>query len=311
MGGLADVETDVDTGVVVSAFAPAPTARVTVSKWRDGREHRVLDDLAEEVPVALEYNGISHAVMLASPADLADFALGFSLSEGIIDNAQQLYDCEVVYSDPDIEGAQRVKGIRVVMQIAAGRFAGLKHKRRQLAGRTGCGLCGAESLASLSPVPPPVGSSMRVTLSRLHQAFMQLEQQQVLQQCTGATHAAGWVNRDGALVLVREDVGRHNALDKLIGALAASGADFAAGAALITSRASYEMVQKAAVMGIGVLAAVSAPTALAHRLADQTGLTLLGFVRHGSCVVYAHPQRVQRGSHDLGAASVAAQTSAL
>ena len=122
MGGLADVETDVDTGVVVSAFAPAPTARVTVSKWRDGREHRVLDDLAEEVPVALEYNGISHAVMLASPADLADFALGFSLSEGIIDNAQQLYDCEVVYGDPDIVGAQRVPGIRVLMQISAVRF---------------------------------------------------------------------------------------------------------------------------------------------------------------------------------------------
>jgi FdhD protein len=258
-----------------------------------------VDDLAEEVPVALEYNGISHAVMLASPSDLTDFALGFSLSEGVIDNAQQLYDCDVVHGDCAATLAQGVQGIRVVMRIAAGRFAGLKHKRRQLAGRTGCGLCGVESLASLSPVPQPVHSTLCITPTRLHQAFMQLAQQQVLQQRTGATHAAGWLGADGALTLVREDVGRHNALDKLIGALAAAGADFASGAALITSRASYEMVQKAAVMGIGVLAAVSAPTALAHRLAEQTGVTLLGFVRQGNCVVYAHPHRLRQASAGL------------
>ena len=286
------------SNVLESDFAPAATASVAVSRWHGGFEQCVVDELAEEVPVAFEYNGISHAVMLASPGDLADFALGFSLSEGILESAHELYDCDVVYSncsdgsDDARPGAAGLQGVRVVMQIAAGRFARLKHKRRFLAGRTGCGLCGVESLASLAPVPLPVSSPLRITPFRLQQAFTQLEQQQVLQQRTGATHAAGWLDAGGVLTLVREDVGRHNALDKLIGALAASGADFGSGAALITSRASYEMVQKAAVMGIGLLAAVSAPTALAQRLAEQTGLTLLGFVRHGSCVVYAHPQRV-------------------
>ena len=165
--------------VVASACVAAPTARVAVSQWRAGREHRVLDELAEEVPVALEYNGISHAVMLASPADLVDFALGFSLSEGIIESAQELYACEVVHDEPAMQGAHRVQGIRVVMHIAAGRFAGLKNRRRHLAGRTGCGLCGAESLASLAPVPPLVTSPTHITPMRLHQAFLQLEQQQV------------------------------------------------------------------------------------------------------------------------------------
>lgn len=275
-----------------SAFSPAATARVAVSRWHSGFAQRVVDELAEEVPVALEYNGISHAVMLASPTDLADFALGFSLSEGILESAHELYDCDVVYSDHATPGAPGLQGIRVVMQIAAGRFAGLKHKRRALAGRTGCGLCGVESLSNLAPVPRLVVSSLHITPAHLQRAFAQLEQQQVLQQRTGATHAAGWLGPGGALTLVREDVGRHNALDKLIGALAVARADFSAGAALITSRASYEMVQKAAVMGVGVLAAVSAPTALAQRLAAQTGLTLLGFVRRGNCVVYAHPERV-------------------
>ena len=279
--------------VLENAVSHAATAQVAVSRWSGGFAQRVVDELAEEVPVALEYNGISHAVMLASPTDLADFALGFSLSEGILESAHELYDCDVVHSDHAAPGAREHQGIRVVMKIAAARFAGLRHKRRALAGRTGCGLCGVESLANLAPVPRPVASSLRLTPTHLQRAFVQLEQQQVLQQRTGATHAAGWLSPGGALTLVREDVGRHNALDKLIGALAVAGADFSAGAALITSRASYEMVQKAAVMGVGVLAAVSAPTALAQRLAAQTGLTLLGFVRRGNCVVYAHPERVR------------------
>lgn len=259
------------------------TASVTVDRWRGALKQSCLDEVAEEVPVALEYNGISHAVMLASPADLDDFALGFSLSEGILRDPAELYDCEIV-DDAD--------GIRVALTIAAERFAGLKEKRRNLTGRTGCGLCGAESLKHAIRRPLAVGSHAAFSAGTLHGAFEKMQLLQSLQHQTGATHAAAWLAEDGQIALVREDVGRHNALDKLIGALALQHRDFAAGAAIITSRASYEMVQKAATMGIGILAAVSAPTGLAIRLAEETNVTLLGFVRQHGHVIYSHPEKL-------------------
>lgn len=252
-------------------------------QWRAGERREVQDALAEEVPVALEYNGISHAVMLATPADLEDFALGFSLTEGILSVPSDLYSCE-------ISGDQ--SGIRVELEIASERFFCLKEKRRNLTGRTGCGLCGSETLAQAIRMPAPVHSTASFTPEALHAAFAQMEQQQALQHQTGATHAAAWLAEDGSVTLVREDVGRHNALDKLIGALFRQRANLSTGAAIVTSRASYEMVQKAASVGIGVLAAVSAPTALAVRIAQESGLTLAGFVRRQGHTVYSHPHRL-------------------
>ncbi|MCS6764140.1 MAG: formate dehydrogenase accessory sulfurtransferase FdhD [Candidatus Protistobacter heckmanni] len=231
-----------------------------VARWRGGARTRAADQVAEETPVALEYNGISHVVMMASPADLEDFALGFSLTEGILDHAGQLYDCEV-------ESA----GVRVALTVASECFERLKAQRRNLTGRTGCGLCGAETL---------------------QQAVRRMAEMQSLQQSTGATHAAGWLPAQGEVELVREDIGRHNSLDKLIGALARRKADFGAGAMLVTSCASYEIALKTATMGVGLLAAVSAPTSLAIRLAEESGLTLASFARETGLAVYTHPQRL-------------------
>ena len=261
----------------------ATHTQVAVTQWRAGDIISAQDHVAEEVPVALEFNGVSHAVMLATPSDLEDFALGFSLTEGILANPDELYSCEI---------SGDVDGIRVELEIASERFFCLKEKRRNLTGRTGCGLCGAETLAQATRVPAPISSTASFRAEVLHAAFAQMEQQQLLQQKTGSTHAAAWLAADGQVTLVREDVGRHNALDKLIGALSRQKIDTSNGAAIVTSRASYEMVQKAASVGIGILAAVSAPTALAVRIAQTTGLTLVGFVRRQGHAVYAHPERL-------------------
>lgn len=259
--------------------------RVSVEKWDADRRELCEDDVAEEVPIALEYNGISHAVMLASPYDLEDFALGFSLSEGILKDRSELYECEIV------PGAQ---GIQVQMQIATERFVTLKDKRRNLTGRTGCGLCGAETLAQAVRCPGAVTGSTAFSATQIHAGMKAMQGKQRLQRYTGATHAAAWMNADGSVDLVREDIGRHNALDKLIGAMADEKRDFTTGAALITSRASYEMVQKSATMGVGFLAAISAPTSLAIQLAEEANVTLVGFVRSNSHVVYAQSHRLLR-----------------
>ncbi len=242
-----------------------------------------LDTVPEEVPVALAYNGISHAVMLASPADLEDFGLGFSLGEGILAGASELYDLEL-----EIGPA----GVTIQMRIAAERFAALKSRRRTLAGRTGCGLCGVESLdqvaRSLAPLPP----GMTLPAASIHKALAHLKGNQPLHASTGGVHAAAWADRAGEVLLAREDVGRHNALDKLIGALARSSIDPGAGFVLVTSRASFEMAQKTVAAGIPILAAVSAPTGYAIRLARESGLCLAGFVREQRYAIYAHPERI-------------------
>jgi FdhD protein len=259
--------------------------RVPVEKWNADQHTVGEDDVAEEVPVALEFNGISHAVMLASPYDLEDFALGFSLSEGILKDKSEMYDCEVVLG---------CDGIQVQMEIATERFVTLKDKRRNLTGRTGCGLCGAETLEQAIRRPQATVSNAMFSAEQIYAGMKSMKAQQRLQRYTGATHAAAWMNADGTVELVREDVGRHNALDKLIGAMAAKRHDFSNGAALITSRASYEMVQKSATLGIGFLAAISAPTSLAIKLAEETNVTLVGFVRDQSHVVYAQSHRLIR-----------------
>ncbi len=260
---------------------------VTRPEWRqlDGAWRSGTAALAVEVPVALQYNGISHAVMLATPLDLEDFALGFSLSEGILAQAAEFYRVE-------IEPA--AAGTTLAIEIASSAFARLKERRRTLVGRTGCGICGTESLDQvLRPLPAPTPPSTPIAPSALAAAAAALPGRQPLQRETGATHGAAWCAMDGTVQLVREDVGRHNALDKLIGARRrAPGGDEGEGFALITSRASVEMVQKAATAGIAVLAAVSAPTALALATAERCGLTLIGFTRGANFSVYSHRARI-------------------
>jgi FdhD protein len=268
--------------------ALAPTALARVERIApDGGTETVAQVIAEEVPVALVYNGVSHAVMMATPADLRDFGLGFSLSEGIIGRAEELYDLAV-------EVAPEGEGVEVRMAIALDRFAALKERRRNLAGRTGCGLCGVESLKEAVRHPAPVASEARIPLEAINRALDELPGRQVMNRATHAVHAAAFAEPDGAIALVREDVGRHNALDKLIGALAWAGRDPARSFALITSRCSVEMVQKAAAAGIPLLVAISAPTAMARRLAEECRLTLVALARHDSLLVVSHPWRLAR-----------------
>lgn len=256
-----------------------------VRRVRDGRLYDAeADALAEEVPVALEYNGISHATMLATPTHLDDFARGFSLTEGIIDTLADIRGIDVEPRD---------NGIVVQLEIATSCEVRLKERRRNLAGRTGCGLCGVEELSQVSRPLTPLSAPMRVSLAVLERAQLQMRAGQTLHDATGATHAAALVDHEGNVLCVREDVGRHNALDKLIGATAKAGIP-AAAMALVSSRASFEMVQKTIAAGIGVLAAVSAPTALAVRTARNNRLVLIGFHRGSKATVYAGAESINR-----------------
>ncbi|AGU50175.1 formate dehydrogenase accessory protein FdhD [Variovorax paradoxus B4] len=241
------------------------------------------DWVAVEVPVALEFNGIAHAVMLATPTDLADFALGFALSEGILLGRGELYGVEEAYAP---------EGITLTLEVASAAFARLKARRRTMAGRTGCGLCGTESLAHVTRALPPLPEGPALSTRAVARGMRELASMQVLQKVTGAVHAAAWCSAEGEALLVREDVGRHNALDKLVGALARSSVDASTGFIAVTSRASFEMVQKTVAAGVPLLAAVSASTSLATAIAEDTGLTLAGFVRGDDLVIYTHPWRL-------------------
>jgi len=268
-----------------SAEALAPLRSVAVRRWAPEREAEALDWVCEEQPISLQYDGIAHAVMMATPQDLEDFAVGFSLSEGIVDDRAELLDLDV---EPHPHGQI------VAMRLTARRRAALDGRRRTLAGRSGCGLCGIDSLERLDLRSRPVRARQRFDAARLAAAMGQLGRSQPLRELTGATHGAAWLAADDRdIVAPREDVGRHNALDKTIGALARHGLDPAGGALLVTSRASYELVLKAAAAGAGLLAAMSAPTALAIRSAQELGLTLVGFARGASLVVYTHGWRLQ------------------
>lgn len=242
------------------------------------------DLVAAEVPVAFAYNGESFAVMMATPCDIADFALGFTLSEGIVDDVREL---AIERIDDSVDG------IAVVMRIPEARATALDARRRNLEGRSGCGLCGTASIEAVLRTPPVVDAGTLIDAGALIRALRGLQARQPLNAATGATHAAGWADAQGEVALVREDVGRHNALDKLIGAMANAGIDPCGGFAVVTSRASYEMAMKAAQAGIPLLAAISAPTALAIALADGAGLTLVGFLRDDGHAVYTHPHRLR------------------
>ena len=260
----------------------APIETITGLRWEDGRVVEAQDSIASETALALVYNGRPYVVMMVTPQDIEDFVLGFSLTEGIIRDRAELTNVHV----------RNVRdGIEADIAIAEKRFRELDRKQRNLTGQLGCGLCGAQTLAQAVRHPPAVARTASVSPAGLQRAMTQLATRQPLNADTGAVHAAAWMAPDGEIRLVREDVGRHNALDKLIGAMIRGGFDFHAGAALITSRASYEMVQKAAVVGIEIVCAVSAPTALAIRLARETGVTLVAFARDNRHTVYAHPHR--------------------
>ncbi|MGN6321641.1 formate dehydrogenase accessory sulfurtransferase FdhD [Dyella sp.] len=256
-----------------------------VDRYRHGEHERISDAITEEVPVAMIYNDVPFAVMMVTPLDLEDFALGFSLSEGLVAKPEDLQSIEV---------HPRLEGVELAMRVASDTVeqrAG-KGGERLLPGRSGCGLCGARMLEDAVRHPAPVGEGPRIEAAALERALETLQAVQPVNSATGAVHAAAWVDMQGAIVLVREDVGRHNALDKLIGALVKARIDVQHGFLLVTSRASYEMITKAASAGISVMAAISAPTALAIHLAESTHMTLVGFARPGSYVVYTHPQRL-------------------
>ncbi|MCC2658263.1 MAG: Formate dehydrogenase chain [Panacagrimonas sp.] len=258
-----------------------------VQVWRepDGASP---DRVAEEVPVALRYNGRPHVVMMCTPADLEDFARGFSVTENVV---------EAVGEIGSIAVTQLVapEGFEIDVRVPLQRAERLNGRERNLEGRTGCGLCGAREIADAMRPVRRVPAGAKVGLPAIRRALEGLRKLQPLNAATGATHAAAWATPDGLIVAAREDVGRHNALDKLIGRLLFDGRDLSRGFLVITSRASYEMVQKAACVGIGLVVAISAPTALAIRVADEAGLTLIGFARGDRQVVYTCPGRLQRG----------------
>jgi FdhD protein len=263
---------------------PGGAELLPVRGVRDRQAFDRPDWVAVEVPVALEFNGIAHAVMLATPTDLADFALGFALGEGILHGRGELYGIEEEYAP---------EGITLKLDVASAAFARLKSRRRSMAGRTGCGLCGTESLAHVARAMPRLPPGAALSRHAVARGMRELVALQVLQKITGAVHAAAWCSSEGEALLVREDVGRHNALDKLVGALAKhTSVDAASGFIAVTSRASFEMVQKTVSAGVPLLAAVSAPTSMAAAVAQEAGLTLAGFVRGDDLVIYSHPGRL-------------------
>jgi FdhD protein len=271
-------------GAVPDATALAVSSEVKVERWTQGTLSAARDLVAEEVPVALVYHDVPHVVMLATPADLEDYGVGFTLSEGLVARKEEIRGVEVTRG----EGMADVH-----ISVAWERFSQLLQRRRNLAGRTGCGLCGAETAQDAIREVPPVPAGVTLSALQMHAAIEELSTRQPINARTGSVHAAAWVSPERGVQLVREDVGRHNALDKTIGALARDNVDFGSGYMLITSRASYEMVQKCATVGVSLLVALSAPTAFAVRMAQQTGLTLVAFARRDRHVVYAHPERLK------------------
>ena len=263
---------------------PPGAVEKAVLRGRRGRLEEARDMVAAEVPVAFAINGAPFAVMMATPGDLDDFALGFALGEGLVAGAEELVVESIVES---------LEGVSIALSLPPARAGVVEARRRGMEGRSGCGICGMSQIEAVLRPPPPVGAGPTVTAAALERALHELQDSQPLNALTGATHAAGWAGADGQVTLVREDVGRHGALDKLIGAMARAGLDPHAGFAVVTSRASYEMVMKAAQAGITLLAAISAPTALAIALAQGSGLTLVGFARGSGHVVYAHPRRLR------------------
>lgn len=249
----------------------------------DGRAASAEAPVAEEVPVAFVYAGRTHVVMMCTPADLEDLAVGFSVTEAIVDRPGDV---------GAVRASRHSRGVELAIEIPPAAAERLLARGRAIPGRTGCGLCGVEAIDDAVRAPRPVASALTVGADALWRAGRLLDAHQPLNAATHAVHAAAWCDADGVPRVVREDVGRHNALDKVIGALVRAGTDPGTGWLLVTSRASFELVQKAAVAGVPILAAVSRPTGLAVRLAERAGLTLVALLRGASADVHAHPERI-------------------
>ena len=268
------------------AARPEPYQLVPRIRWRESAAEAGERAVPEETAIAFSYNRLGFAVMMSTPADLEDFAAGFSISEQVIETAREIDDLEII----SVESRTQLR-----MWIGEPRMNALTERRRRIAGPTGCGLCGLESLADALRAPPRVTADARFSAVALSRAMASLAEKQTLNARTRAVHAAGFWEPDAGIVAVREDVGRHNALDKLSGALSRAGHSAQGGAVLMTSRISVELVQKAAVMGAPVLVAVSAPTALALRTAEQAGITLVGIARPDGFEIFTHPERIAVG----------------
>ena len=239
--------------------------------------------VADETPVAFVYSGRPHVVMMCSPDNLEDLAYGFSLTEGIVSSVAEI---------ERVEQSRHAKGYELAITIPVEAAARLAQRTRALAGRTGCGLCGVEAIDDAVRAVRRVESQLKISATALWRAGEALDAHQPLNRETRAVHAAAWATPDGNLLVAREDVGRHNALDKVLGALARTGTDASTGFLIVTSRASFELVQKASAAGVALLAAVSRPTGLAVRIADESGITLVGLLRGQTANVYSHPERI-------------------
>jgi FdhD protein len=265
-----------------------PQSSLSVERlvWRGSSVASGTRTIPEETPIALTYGRTTQAVMMATPADLSDFAVGFSLCEGIVSSAAEIAALDIVTADG---------GIELRMDLVEARQTVLSARQRRIVGPGGCGLCGMDSLAEALRPPPVVRSDVTFTAADIGVALDQMPLAQQLNAQTRAVHAAGFWTRGGGLVALREDVGRHNALDKLVGALARAGVRAADGLVLLSSRVSVEMVQKTAVLGAPVIVAVSAPTGLALRTAEAAGITLIGVARSDAFEVFTHPARIHSG----------------
>jgi FdhD protein len=281
-----ETEADAAVGDRQATWEVTQASRIGQARFGVPVPPPALVPIAAEVPVAFCYSGVDHAVMMATPDDLQDFALGFSVCEGVAEDASALRDVRVVHAPDGIT-------LEIALAPAALRRFLARGRVRARPGHAGCGVCGVSDLAqAVAGGAGRVATGTPISPAALRRALAGLEARQTLNRRTHAVHAAAWADPDGDVLALREDVGRHNALDKLIGAGLRAGFDFGAGFCVITSRCSFEMVQKAAIVGMPVLAAISAPTALALRRAEETGMTLIGFARADGQTVYANDWRI-------------------
>jgi FdhD protein len=271
--------------------SPLPSLSVPCLALRSGEAIASARAVPEETAIAFTFNGTTHAVMMATPSDLEDFGVGFALTEGLVEEPGEIASLDVFATPLGIELRAWLPEHRAKAYVA---------RRRSMAGPTGCGLCGIESLEEATRPAPFVSNASCFNSEVIVQAMASLPAEQKLNRQTHAVHAAGFWTPSRGLVAVREDVGRHNALDKLIGALARAGIAAAHGIVLLTSRVSIELIQKTARLGAPVVAAVSAPTAAGIRLAENCGITLVAIARGQDFEIFTHPERIiDRAQHHV------------